>query len=127
MKDAVLFEDRMIVNEEFQILAHHEHVEQALVHQLKIRDRAVFPGIANQKLQARGLHGLGRGRNHLQVHGVFDGVGNTRRQLHAAARTGAGSMAANVGIHRAGIDLITCWKGCGQRRGGLSQEEARRA
>ncbi len=55
----------MVVNEKLEILADHEHVKQALVHDLKIRDGTLFPGIANQKLQARGLHGLGRGRNHL--------------------------------------------------------------
>ncbi len=125
MKDAVLFKDGMIVNEKLEVLANHEHVKQALVHDLKIRDRPLFPGIANQKLQPGLLPGLGRGRNHLQVHSVFHGIGNTCRQLHAAARTGARSMAPNVGVHRAGIDLI----GGGQRNGcrGLPKEKASRA
>ena len=51
VKHAVLFKDRMVVDEKLQILADHEHVKQLFVDQLEFSYRPLFPGISNQELE----------------------------------------------------------------------------
>ncbi len=102
-KHAVRDEPGMSVLEELQILAHHERVEELLVHDVEAADRTVLPRIVDEELQHRLAPGFGRRRQHLQVEMKLDRVGDTCKEGHSAAPADAGVVRAHVGIHRADV------------------------
>ncbi len=80
----------MIVDEEFQVFADHEHVEQLLVYDLEICNGAAVPRVVDAESEAGGLPGFEQLRSAGQVHVILDQIGKPGDQLHATpgAHTG---------------------------------------
>ena len=96
----------MIVNKELQIPAHDESVKELLVDDREFRHGIVFPWVMHIEPKVDFLVGLDRPRSDRQIEVILNGIGNSGNQFHSTARTRAGTIGANVVVHRTGVDQI---------------------
>src|SRR5262245_49310364 len=96
----------MIVQEDFQVLADNEHVEQLLMHHLKTGDRPVLPWIMDGEGNARSLSGFDGSWTDAQIEVIFHRIRKTRNQSHTAARALTRVVRAHIRIHGANVDLV---------------------
>src|SRR5215831_14228317 len=89
----------MVVNEEFQILAHDEEMEQLFVDDLETHHWPVLPRIMNEELKSDRLVGFDGARRGRQIHVIFHALGDAGSQLHAAARAYARLVGSDIWIH----------------------------
>src|SRR5207253_2658802 len=64
----------MVVHEELQILADHEHVEELFVNRLKIRDGTVLPWVPHHESQSSLLPHRQLTRGDRELQGILDGI-----------------------------------------------------
>ena len=120
----VRLEDRMIVHEEFQILADDEHVEQLFVDQAgNWLPGGLSTDRESMNSNCTGCNGLGAG-GQVQIHVYSTGSGIPATSFMPQRGQMPGVVAANVRIHGARVDLIGGREGSRQQGRSLSQEQA---
>jgi len=109
---AVGFGDWMFVGEVAVVVANDEEVEELFVNFLEAFDAFVGFGVGDVEAERSGLCSLGGFGEDFDVEAVFEGVGETGDEVHAAAWTAAWEFGVDLGIH-----------GAGEVRDGLRGEE----
>ena len=96
----------MIVHEELQVAADDEGVKELFVDDRELLDPVVLPRVEDLEGEVDRLVRLRRLRRDGQIQVVLGRVGNAGDERHAAARTLAGIVRADVAIHRTDVGEI---------------------
>ena len=90
----------MVVNEEFEVLAHDKHMKKPLMDELEAFDGLVLPWIAHGEAEFDYLARSEQVWRDGKVQVVFDRIRESGDEFHAAARANPGLAGAHVGMHR---------------------------
>src|SRR5215831_6105432 len=95
----------MIVNENVQVLAHYEHMEQFFVNKLEIRDRPVLPRIMDGKRETGRLSWFDGPWGNGQIQVILHGIGQAGYKRHSTTRALSWIVRSNIRIHRTNVNV----------------------
>jgi len=94
------------VDENLKVLAHDKSVKQLVMDDIEFLHWIILPRIVHVELEVNLFARFRNSRRDGQVEMVFDRVGYSGDQLHATTRAIAGSIGADVPVHRTKVNGI---------------------